>query len=136
MKCSDIQEKFNELWASKITNIDFDILSNNISVDIEILDSGKTSKHTIEFQEVASYFFVNNTGDKRKEFVESERGDFLELTSVNIIEYNSEIKPKSQEKWLEQYYSQANIVIEIWSRLLLIEARHVLINSELYKLTA
>ena len=104
MKYTDIQEKFNELWASKITNIDFNIINNSIEIAIEILDSGERSEHIIEFQEVCSYFFINNIGDKRKEFVQPENGDFLELTSINVIDNNSEIKTESQEDVRQGWY--------------------------------
>ncbi len=134
MKYTEVQDIFNGLWASKIVNIYFDIIHNSIKIAIEINDTGKISNHIIEFQEVCSYFFLNNIGSKRDTFIKPESGDFLELTSINLIENIPKLKICSEEKWIEQYYSQANVAVEIWSRMLFIEANQVVIDSKIYKL--
>lgn len=130
-----VQDKFNEMWSSKVMNLDFNMINNSISIVIEILDGGITSTHIIEFREVSAYYFINNTGDRRKEFIIPETNDFLELTSISIIE-NSDLKIDSKEEWIVQYYSKVNVMIEIWNRVLFVEANQVVIDSKIIDLTA
>ncbi len=134
MRYTEIQDKFNSLWASRIIDIDFNIINNGIKITIEITEHKEKSIHTIEFHGVSSYYFVNNTALKRKEFIPHEDEDFLELTSINYIQEKIKIQMESDEEWIHQFYSEANIVIEIWSRLLFIEANQVSINYVPYQL--
>lgn len=136
MKNEAIQNKFDFLWASKITDMKFNILNNSIEILLELTDNGVKSNHVVEFRNVSSFYFVNNIEHERKDFILPEIDDYLELTSISLIDGDTSINTKSNDKWIEQYNSKANVVIEIWSRMLFIEFEVIIINSEEYRLTS
>lgn len=59
----------------------------------------------------------------------------MELTSIQFFKNGvGDITTKSKaEKWAEQYYSNANFVLEIWNSMLFIEASNIIINDVEYK---
>jgi len=134
MKIEELRNEFNEISESKITKLDFDILTNSIRMSLELPDDCDERNCQLVFKNVSSHYFVNNTNEKRKEFVEFENGDYLEMTSIDIIDGSLAIEPKAHEKWIEQYEASANIAIEIWSRILLIEASKVIIADKEFDL--
>lgn len=134
MKIEEIRNEFNEICESKIIKLDFDILTSSIRMSLELADDCDARNCQLVFENVSSHYFVNNTKEKRKEFVEFENGDYLEMTSIDIIDGSLTIEPKAHEKWIEQYEASANIAIEIWSRILLIEASKVIIGDKEFDL--
>jgi hypothetical protein len=124
-----LQNSLNKLWESKISEINFDILNNRIKMRLELTENKNISNHTIVLKNVSSYFFVNNTEKERKKFINREEDDFLEMTSISLIEGDAEIRTKAEEKWIEQYNANANIAIEIWSRFLFVETEMIEIDS-------
>lgn len=134
MKLEELCNEFDKILEYKINNIDFNMLTSSIKISIEDIDKRNTHKCDIIFKNVSSYYFVNDMGESRKNVFEYEEGNYLEITSIDIIEGDIEIKPKAYEKWLEQCEGSANIVIEIWSRILLIEAEKVIIAGKEYSL--
>lgn len=45
-----LNKKLNLLWASKILNYDFDMLSNNITFLLETLDDGEIHRYELELK--------------------------------------------------------------------------------------
>lgn len=134
MELEKIREELYKIWEYKINNLDFNMLTNSIKISIEDIDKRNQDKLDIIFEGVSSYYFINDTKKDRKNFSEYEDGNYLEITSIDVIEGDTKIKPNADERWLEQYESSANIEIEIWSRLLLIEASKVIIRGKEYSL--
>lgn len=134
MDLEKIRTEFNEILESKINKIDFNLLTSSIEFLIEYIENGNKINTHIIFMNVSSYFFVNDTREDRKSFIEYEDGNYLEITSIDVIEGNLEIQPKAQARWIEQYGASANIAIEIWNRILLIEASKIIIGEKEFNL--
>lgn len=134
MDLEKIRTEFNEILESKINKIDFNLLTNSIEFLIEYVENGNKINTHIIFMNVSSYFFVNDTREDRKSFIEYEDGNQLEITSIDVIEGNLEIQPKAQSRWIEQYGASVNIAIEIWNRILLIEASKIIIGEKEFNL--
>ena len=135
MKDGLVQNKLNNFWEGKINKIDFNILSNKILFSLEIIENKKVTLHEIEFINVSTYYFVNNSTDKRHAFIKEDYDDYLEMTSIYLIDSDTVINLESdKEKWLTQYCAKVNIALEIWSSLFLIEAEEIRIDSEYIKL--
>lgn len=124
----------NELWASTIKKYDFNILKNTISFELKTIDMGHEAHHQLIFEGVSAWYYVENIGARR--FITKDDEDYyLELTSIDFYKRGiGEIKPWSiSEEWANQYYANANFALEIWSSLLLIEAKSVVINGNRFE---
>lgn len=129
-----LQNKLNELWAGIIELLEFDILKNTISFIIKVIEYGEEKKYNVIFNGVSSYYFVHDSGEKRYNLFDPEEGEYLELTSIYYYENVLDIKIESlTEKWAKQYSSNANFVLEIWSSMLFIEAKNVIINKKIFE---
>ena len=123
-------EKLNLLWASKILNYDYDMLLNNITFLLETLDNGQIHRNELKFKKVSMVYFVNNVGDTRFNIFEPDEDDYLEFTSISILEDVKFDIESERDEWLKQYQGKANVCIEIWSKVLLIEADSIELNNE------
>ena len=75
-------------------------------------------------------YFVNNVGDTRFNIFEPDEDDYLEFTSISILEDVKFDIESERDEWLKQYQGKANVCIEIWSKVLLIEADSIGLNNE------
>ncbi|WP_422851512.1 YxiG family protein [Enterococcus plantarum] len=57
----------NELFESKIVSYSMDILENKLSLELELLENEVITNYSIEFMNVSTFYFINNTTDERKE---------------------------------------------------------------------
>ena len=130
-----LKSELDLLWTSEIAEYKFDIMRNEIVFKLRTMNNGLFGTHVLVLKGVSTCFFVNNNTDYRKEMYEITEEDYLEFTSINILN-NIKILPTSKEKeeWIEQFSGEANISIEIWSKLLLIEVEKVEINGKEYLL--
>jgi hypothetical protein len=135
MRNEELQSKLDEIWGSTIINLDFDILKNQILMELETVENGTKLHHKIKLMDVSAYFFVNNVHNSRKVLIPYEVGDYLELTSISLIDMDVNMVTDSEEKWIEQYKASANIAVEIWSRFLFIEAKRINLNGKDFNLT-
>ena len=131
---STLTERLNNLWESIIKKIDINILNSSISIDLELVEDGNCSKHTIVFKKVSSHFYLNNIGESRLNIYQPEEDEYLELTSINYLKDGiSQIKVISTtETWANQCFASANFVLEIWSRVLFIEAKIIIVDGNEY----
>jgi len=134
MKKEEIRFELDKICESRISKLDFDILSNSIILTLEFADNLDNKIKMLKFENVSSYYFANNIKEKRKDFIQFEKGDYLEITTIDIIDGYITIKPSALEKWIEQYEISANVAIEIWSRILLIEASKIFIGDKEFDL--
>lgn len=130
----DLKKKLNLLWASKILNYDFDMLSNNIIFLLETLDYGEIHRYELKLKKVSMLYFVNNAGNARFNIFEPDENDYLEFTSISILDDVSFNIESEKHEWIKQYKGKANVCIEIWSKLVLIEANSIEIDNENYLL--
>lgn len=125
-----LKKKLNLLWASKIMNYDFNMLSNNITFLLETLDDGQIHRYELKFKKVSIVYFVNNVGDTRFNIFEPDKDDYLELTSISILEDVKFDIESERHEWIKLYQGKANVCIEIWGKVLLIEADSIELNNE------
>ncbi|MHB9941521.1 hypothetical protein CF065_07805 [Clostridium sporogenes] len=134
LRKSELQNELNELWAGIIEIFQIDILNNTISFIIKVIEYEEEKKYSVVFNGVSSYYFVHDSGEKRYNLFDPEKGDYLELTSIDYYEKGLDIKIKSlTEEWAKQYYSNTNFVLEIWSSMLFIGAKSVTINGKIFE---
>lgn len=120
----EIQYDLNDFFESKILSYNFDILKNTLTFKLEIADNNnKTKINKLIFEGVTTFFFVNDNNEDRKKLYPVEENDYLELTGIYYIKNKISIIPSdSKEKWLNNYMGEGDIIIEIWGKLLIIEA--------------
>lgn len=131
---NEIQNILNELWAGVINFYKFDILKQTITFNITVNENEKKSKYDIIFNGVSSYHFYEDSEERRLHPLDPDEGYYLELTSIELYKNGiGNITTKSNLGWTEQYYSNANFVLEIWNSILYIEASSIILNGVEYK---
>ncbi|WP_336783428.1 hypothetical protein [Paenibacillus illinoisensis] len=130
----DLRSQLNQLWSGVIKNINFDFLNGALSLKITVIENEMASNFDIIFQEVSAHYFIRNNGESRLTTFQVEQGDYLELTSIDYFSNGiGEITISSNgNEWVNQYFSSANFVLEIWSSVLFIEAQKMIINGISY----
>jgi beta-xylosidase len=130
-----IQQKMNELFESKIVSYSMDILENKLSLELELLENEVITNYSVEFMNVSTFYFINNTTDERKEIYPPEKDDYLELTSINLSNNIINISLDCEEEvWLKQYNGCGKVILEIWSKLVVLEANKFKVNDDVYDL--
>ncbi|MFC4652617.1 hypothetical protein ACFO26_06810 [Lactococcus nasutitermitis] len=131
----NIQGKLNEIFESEIVSYTFDILGNKLEMDLSLLDGGEKQNFHLEILGISAYYYVNNNGEIRKVFSEKEEDDYLELTSITLLQEFVDINIVSKNsKWLEQYSSKGNLVIELWDKLLILEMTTIILDDYKFEL--
>lgn len=125
----------NELFESKIVSYSMDILENKLNLELELLENEIITNYSVEFMNVSTFYFINNTIDERKEIYPPEKDDYLELTSINLSSNTINISLDCEkEDWLKQYNGCGKVVLEIWSKLVVLEADKFKVNDDVYDL--
>lgn len=126
--------QLNKLWAGIIEKIDFDLQNETINIDIKVIENGNVNDFEVIFNGVSSHYFIKNNGSNRFSYFEVEDEDYLELTSIDYFESGvGDITIKSlSNDWVDEYFSSANFVLEIWSSILFIEAKTIKLNGVIY----
>ena len=131
----ELQECLNQMWATIIEKLEFNIIEHTITLQLKAIDNGIENQVFVVFGDVTAYYFINNTGEQRDTLTLYEEDDYLELTSIYYygdgignIEINS-----SPDLLLEKYFSSANFVLEIWSAMLFIEAKTFYFDGNVFK---
>lgn len=130
-----IQQRMNELFESKIVSYSMDILENKLSLELELLENEVITNYSVEFLNISTFYFINNTTDERKEIYPPEKDDYLELTSINLSNNTINISLVCEEEvWLKQYNGCGKVILEIWSKLVVLEADKFKVNDDVYVL--
>lgn len=131
-----LQDSINELWDNIIEDMTIDVLNHTITFKTKAIRTGSITRHELQFREVSAFYFVGNNGEQRFDLLPRETGDFLEITA--IWHYPNGVGKISiaatAEEWAEQFYSNANFSIEIWSAILFIEAKKIVIDQEVFEI--
>ncbi len=133
MNIKEIENAIFKIWESTITDIKIDVLAYTIVIKLKLPFNYNERCSELVFEGVSAYYFFNATKKRRKRFIEYD-GNRVELTSINIVEGDCEIKLNADEKWLEQYGGGATFSLEIWDNLLLIEAARVIVDGKAFDL--
>ena len=124
------------LWASTIDKQEWDILRHEWKFDLSILDNGVTEKHTLIIKGVKACTYFYNSMDHMDNLIEPEEGYYLELTTIEDVDYKDCISLHNEKEkvWLSYYGSSFNLCLEIWSSVILINAIEIEIDGESFKL--
>jgi|AKZA01.1.fsa_nt_gi hypothetical protein len=129
-----LQKQLNLLWASKVIAYHFDMLLNKILFILETVDNGEINMYELSINSVSLFYFINNVSDSRKNIFVPDDDDYLEFTSINILEDVKVLAESQQNSWINQYNGEVNVCIEIWNKLLVIEASSLELNNINYSL--
>ncbi len=135
MNVNNVQDAFDDLWATVITDMSFDMVTKN-RFRIDCKNGGTEEKHFVEFHEVSALYFFNDSTTLRKDFYDYDEDDeesYLELTSIDYIP-DCKSKFESTDTYFQQYSSDVNVALDIWSNSIFIEAGKVIVNGVEYLL--
>lgn len=136
LEMQEIQKVLDELSESIIKSYRFDILNNTIYLSLLVIENSKEKTYDITIFNVSMHYFVNNTWDKRKNISRINNDEYLECTSISLLSEEIQVLLKccGEDKWLCQYNASGNLVLEIWNRILIVEAQSIKINEKEFKL--
>lgn len=133
-----MQMNLDRLWAGVIQHLNFDILQHTITFHIQTIDNDDVDHFILTFKGVSSYYFVEDSEEKRLHPIDPDEDAYLELTSIDYYENGVgqiSIQSSSENNWVNNYFSSANFVLELWNSMLFIEAQIVTINDETFKVS-
>lgn len=132
-----MQDQLNNLWGTVITDVQVDLLNDNLTIQLEIHEDGRINFQTLKFIDVSAFYYVKDNLENRFNFYDREKVYYLELTTIDHVKnknYDFQIKSTSDTEWSEQYKTDANIVIEIWDSVIFIEARSIQVGNQVFEL--
>lgn len=104
-------------------------------MELELLENEVITNYSIEFINVSTFYFINNTTDERKEIYSPEKDNYLEITSINLSNDKINISLDCKEEaWLKQYDGSGKVILEIWSKVVVLEADKFKVNDDVYVL--
>jgi hypothetical protein len=120
------------LWGSIIDRFDVDICSHALSFGIRANDRNIWTDHKLVFEGVSSFYFVGGSGVSR---FQGQEWDHAELSEIYYDETAVEqiIHRHLTDRAVEEDCSSANFVLEIWSSVLFIEAKTVVIDEHRFE---
>ncbi len=134
MDSRQLQASLDRLWAGIVKDLHFDPLANRITFSIRVIREGRSSEHSLVFEGVASFHYVNNVAERRLDLYPVEPDDYLELTSVwyEPKGVGHVVITSGTDPWTQQWWASANFFIEMWNHILIIEASRVIIDSDAF----
>ncbi len=130
MKKKLISKKLYPFWAAEIVLLDVNITKKHrILIDTILHSSEGDQNNTIIFEEVVSFYFINNQREWRHNVGDIE---YAEITEIYYLpeEDNCGFEKILIENSTTDYSSFANFWIEMYSSVLVIEAKKLIINGE------
>jgi hypothetical protein len=132
----ELQSTLDALWASRVESLRFDPLDHRISFGLRVTKEGREYAYQLVFEGVASFYYVYEIGEGRLELSpRAPCGGYLELTTICYHRQGvGRIGITSRtEDWVQQWWASANFVIELWSRMLFIEASQIAVNDQVFE---
>lgn len=120
---TEVQSVFDKLYDCKIEKLQYDCF--NACFILEAVDLETNEKHNLIFNDVVSCLF-SMTGFEGEICTEI----YPELSSILL----KKIKLNTKDKCISSYPLEYNICIEIMDRVVLINAKSVLMDSVVYDL--
>jgi hypothetical protein len=62
-----------------------DILENKLSLELELLENEVITNYSVEFLNVSTFYFINNTTDERKEIYPPKKDDYIRANKYQSI---------------------------------------------------
>lgn len=120
------------LAEATIISYNFDLFKNQIIFELRHDYTGE--QHTVIFKNVSAFSFIYDSGELDDlELVEWDSADGrLEFTSISF--WNKINSSLSGAEWTSNYKPCYNVVIEIWSKTLLINAADIIVDNEVFKI--
>jgi hypothetical protein len=84
MKLNTLKKYLIDLWANVIDDMNIDIFNHRILLTTKSIDGEKITKYKVEFKEVSSFYFLENSGEDRYNLFERDKDSYLELTSIDF----------------------------------------------------
>jgi hypothetical protein len=129
---TEIAQAIAPLWASFIERIEFDILNLRMSLHLVAYESNTIEKHSMIFDGVSSFFFVNGEGESR---FNTEQWENAELSEIHYFDPPQDsIKHTSNKAGTPQFMAEPRFYLEIWSSVLMIEAKVITVDGTSYVL--
>jgi hypothetical protein len=126
----NINEVLGKFWGCYIIGINVDIKKLTLLFEINRYEKDGVSKHTIEFCQVSSFFFVNGQGEAR---LRTEGWENVELSEIYYNEKPKDHINHTHDKvGTPKYYADYNFSLELWSALFLVEAKSAIIDGTIY----
>ena len=135
----EVNKVLGSLMGSIIKSLDFNLEKCQIVFSLDAHMTEDIIQHSVVFDKVSVFYFINGDTHSRKDCKIIGEGDYvngyLEFTYAETID-EVNIVPKSEHSAAQFMNSlgKANIFVEIWSTLLLIEAEVVVIDGIEYRL--
>ena len=135
----NLNKALGKLIGSVIKNIDFDLGRNRISFELEAHYAEGITQHCVNFDRVSLFYFINNNTDTRKIFHIIGEGDYkdgyLEFTYAEAMDEVDFIPKIHKSKAMFKNCSgKVNVFIEIWNKVLFIEAELAYVDGVEYTL--
>ncbi|WP_040851165.1 hypothetical protein [Planococcus halocryophilus] len=137
MKETHVQKLLNALWGTVISNLEMNLLTNTLSLEIEQHNKKGIEHHKLIFIDVSAYYYVKDEINRRFNFYDQEETGYLQLSTVTYYGKGLNeicVTLPQEEEWVKQYPTKFNIVLEIWESVVFIEARKVQFNSQILDL--
>jgi len=134
MTLIQVNEKLKTIQEGNIESIDYSFLKTRLSI-IVVTVSGKCK---ININGVKYISWYGSDVNAISEFHGYEDDDYLELTS--IVVYTDDIGKtinksfSNTAKWIESYGSKINVGIEVWNGAILLNAKTIEIDNEIFDL--
>lgn len=121
---NDIITALNSIYYSTINNIDINLSRKEIVFDLTLTDAGNVTNHELRFIDCSSFLWIEKKiGETTYDY---KNWDYYELTDINLCRVNA----TSEDKWLQQYPIEYNVVVEIWETALLIKADKLIVDNQ------
>ncbi|WP_338751120.1 hypothetical protein [Bacillus sp. FJAT-52991] len=137
MKLTDIQDQLNALWGAVITASHIDLQNDTVIFKLEMIKNNVVQLCELRFIDVSAFYYVKDRLPFRFNFYDREKVDYLELTSIHYQDEGSasiQIHLPEEAEWSREFSSNANIILEIWDSVLLIEAREFNLDGKIISL--
>ena len=128
-----IQSEINRLWAGIIKKFDVDLTRMAITMEIDIIDSGKSESHKLRFEQIRAFFFNN-----LRYLEQQEEWKYIELSEIHYYPKTLQdtdlliYRPLSKLK-REESMVKPNFVLIIWSTELLIQSSVLSIDNNTFQ---
>ncbi|MGT2949704.1 hypothetical protein BU202_00055 [Streptococcus cuniculi] len=127
----NVQGLLESFFESKVTQFECDLFKNRVSIQCQTTEY---SEHQIALSDVSCLYFINNDTDHRLNILEFDDDDYVELTSIYILDDSVRFHLLSEETWVNSYRGYGNILIELWSKILIIESKTITIDGIDYRI--
>lgn len=135
LEINSVEDALNILWASKIADFQVDLAKHEIRLETR---TGKDTYH-VRIGGVVGFAWANSCISGEEIRQDTDLWDYAELTSASIedgcrVDVTSRKSVQGYDYYLDGYYFKPNLAFEIWSSVLLAEAKTIKVNDKSFTL--